>query len=320
MATPFPRGNGSVLDTRCDVRGHAGSVRYGIERPSPRCFCQHICPLAPSVTVVIDAQSGAEPGAIFELWPRAGAVDDPFARNFELDRTRPDGAPWVAMVMISTLDGAAEVDGVSGGLGAPSDKTIFGAMRSIADAIVVAGGTARDEDYGPPIRRERVLELRRARSQADVGRLAVLSGSLSFDPDAKLFASAAVGAQPLIYTASSSDPTHASRRDKLASRAEIVDLDSVTPQTVVDDLAARGCRVVVLEGGPSLNGQFLAADMVDEIHLSLAPLAVGGDAIRIARGMRSPDPRRFSLARLWAGDGILFASYHRSDPNSDSHF
>ena len=258
-----------------------------------------------------DADIGTSPGVIHELWPEPRLVDDPILRNFELDRTRPDDSPWVAMVMISTLDGAAEVDGVSGGLGAPSDKTVFGSMRAIADVIIVAGGTARDENYGPPILRERVLKTRRGRSQSDVGRLAVLSGTLNFDPDARLFDPAPDGAQPVLYTVASEDATHAERSAALADRAEIVRLDAVTPASVLEDLRARGCRIAILEGGPSLNGQFLAADLVDEIHLSLAPLAVGGDAIRIIRGTPAPDPRRFRLVRLWTGDGILFGSYHR---------
>lgn len=277
---------------------------------------------------MVDAQDGthqADPqgietrrseGAITELWPTPGPIADPFGSNFALDRSKDDGTPWVAMVMISTLDGGAELDGLSGGLGAPSDKDVFGAMRSIADVIVVAGGTARAENYGPPVRRERVLDARRERAQADVARLAVLSASLDFDPGARLFESAEGVLWPLLYTVPSDDATHKSRRSSLETSAELVTLDEVTPETVLSDLAARGCSQIVLEGGPSLNGQFLAADLVDEIHLSLAPIAIGGDALRIIRGGSpaaggGPDPRRFELARLWMGDGILFCSYHR---------
>lgn len=244
---------------------------------------------------------------IVQLWPTPGAVPNPAEANAAEPRRRSDGAPWVAMVMIASLDGGAEIDGLSGGLGAPSDKAVFGSMRAMADVIVVAGGTARAENYGPPVRRDSVVAARRAAGQTDVPRIAVLSASLSFDPAARLFEDPET--PPLIFTTKTSS---AERRAAIADRSELVILDEVTPHSVMAELGARGLGVAVLEGGPSLNGQFLAADLVDEINLSVAPIAVGGDAMRITRAQQTPDPRRFDLARIWHGDGIVFLRYIRS--------
>ena len=52
--------------------------------------------------------------------------------------------------MVATVDGATAVDGRSGGLGGPADKGVFGAIRAVADVILVGAGTVRAERYGSP--------------------------------------------------------------------------------------------------------------------------------------------------------------------------
>ena len=58
------------------------------------------------------------------------------------------GRPSVRLNMIASLDGAATVDGLSGGLGGPADQRVFGALRELADVVLVAAGTVRAEGYG----------------------------------------------------------------------------------------------------------------------------------------------------------------------------
>lgn len=57
--------------------------------------------------------------------------------------------PGVRLNMIASLDGAATVDGLSGGLGGPADHRVFTALRELADVVLVAAGTVRAERYGP---------------------------------------------------------------------------------------------------------------------------------------------------------------------------
>lgn len=257
-----------------------------------------------------------------ELWPQPRTGIDVGATVFAEDRPASTDTPWVAMLMISSLDGAAALDGVSGGLGGPADKAIFGAMRSIADAIVVGGGTAHAENYGPvPERQGAAAERRVTAGQPLRPRLAVLSRSLPFAPDHRLFSEST--APPLIYTVEG-DPDQVDRQHALGDRAEIVTVpgNEVAPTAVVDDLARRGHRVILLEGGPRLNESFLAAGLVDEIHLSLAPVAIGGAAPRIIQGVTdesmaaSPGDAAWplTLQRIWMGDDLLFLRYTRAAP------
>lgn len=70
-------------------------------------------------------------------------------------------------------------------------------------------------------------------------------------------------------------------------------------------------RFVQLEGGARLNAAMLAADVVDEINLTVCPAAVGGSGPRLAAGAPNLD-RRFLLAQVCEADGFLFLRYRRA--------
>jgi len=71
-----------------------------------------------------------------------------------------------------------------------------------------------------------------------------------------------------------------------------------------------------LEGGAVLNGQMLAAGLVDEVFLTIAPRFVSDDATRIAFG--APAARdAWSLTQLCVDDeGFLFARYQQQPSSS----
>src|SRR6266702_4430564 len=57
-------------------------------------------------------------------------------------------SPWFRVNFISSIDGAATVDGSSGALGGPADHAVFPLLRDLADVILVGAGTVRAENYG----------------------------------------------------------------------------------------------------------------------------------------------------------------------------
>lgn len=210
--------------------------------------------------------------------------------------------------MITSVDGATAVDGASGGLGGAGDREVFSAIRAVADVIIAAAGTMRAEDYGPPRTPSSRQAERSARGQTPFPRLAAITGSLDLDPASPMFTEAAE--KPLLYTVAEALP---SRRRALADRAEIVTAgpDRVELNQVLDDLAARGVSIVLVEGGPGLNGQFVADGLVDEVNVSTAPALVGGPSPRLAHGAEARDASGLSLAHLWEADGFLFSRYTR---------
>ncbi len=243
-----------------------------------------------------------------QLLPEPADID-PAAAHAIAARPAPTSRPWVLVNMVTSVDGATAIDGVSGGLGGRSDKAVFAAIRAIADIILVAAGTARAESYGPPRTSADRQAERTKRGQTPYPRLALVSRSLDLDPDAVLFTQAPE--KPLVFTVSTAS---AARREALGGRAEVVDMDGqgggVDLPKMMTYLHNLGARTVLAEGGPGLNGQLVADGLLDELNLSLSPILVGGDSARLTRGAdASPEP--LTLAHLWESDGMLFARYVR---------
>lgn len=226
-----------------------------------------------------------------ELWPNPTDELNIRERLGADLRPAPEGRPWVTLVMIMSLDGGIAVEGVSGGLGGPADHDRFVAARRQADGIVVGARTAAVEDYRP----------------ATVP-IAVVTGSLSLDPTARLFTDPE--RQPLLFTTTQAATTRGPDFDGIA---EVIDFgDSLDPGRILADLRGRGMSSVVLEGGPTLNGHFLAADVVDEVLLSVSPLALGGDSPRLAHGPSLGADHRFSVDRISLADDLIFVRYLRT--------
>jgi 5-amino-6-(5-phosphoribosylamino)uracil reductase len=88
--------------------------------------------------------------------------------------------------------------------------------------------------------------------------------------------------------------------------------DGVDPARAVRELAALGHVRLLHEGGPRVLAQFAAADVLDELCLTVAPLLVGGDAPRIMNGPGVPGPARFVPRSVLEEDGFLFTRYVRA--------
>jgi riboflavin biosynthesis pyrimidine reductase len=214
--------------------------------------------------------------------------------------------PWVRANMVSSLDGAAAVDGRSGALGGPGDKEVFGVLRGLADAVLVGAGTARIEGYRALRAKEAYAALRASLEQEPAPALVLVSGRLDLDPDSQLFHG---GVQrTIVVTHAASDPT---LRKALAEGADVIvaGIEAVDIGEALDALAARGMVRVLCEGGPHLLADIAAAGRLDELCLTLAPRVVGGAATRITAGPTLD--QSFELAHLLDDDGTLFARYAR---------
>ena len=95
-------------------------------------------------------------------------------------------------------------------------------------------------------------------------------------------------------------------------------LPRLTPDVLLAELAHRGLDRVLCEGGPSLLGTLQAADAVDELCLTVAPVLVGGEAGRIAQGPPGVHPRRMALVGALQADDALLLRYRRSADPADA--
>ena len=72
----------------------------------------------------------------------------------------------------------------------------------------------------------------------------------------------------------------------------------------------RGVRSVLCEGGPMLNSHLLAANLVDELFLSISPQLIGGsEEVTIVTGRQLLEPSRAELVWLLEGEGDLFSRW-----------
>ncbi len=205
---------------------------------------------------------------------------------------------WVRTMFVTTLDGAAaDASGRSGPLGGDADTAVFHVGRSLADVVLVGAGTARAEGYGPASFDAAAAERRRRHGLATTLPIAVVTRRLDV-PEPLL--------EPGQLVVTTADAP-ARERARLAEVVEVLAHGEgrVDWPRVLADLAERGLRRVQCEGGPSLHGELVGADLVDELCLTIAPTMTSGDAPRIAHGGDAVD-RPMTLAHaLPAGDVLL---------------
>jgi len=240
--------------------------------------------------------------------PAEAAEIDP-TDAYDEPRDAPEGRPWVMVDMIASVDGATALDGRSSGLGGAADKAVFRALRTVPDVVLVGAATARVESYGPVRLDESARARRLARGQSALPRLALLSGRLDLDPGSAMFTGSA---EPPIVL--STDDAVARHGVRFSDRAELVGLGE-GPVDLAAGLRAlrdRGATIVLVEGGPSVNGQLVAGGLVDEWCQSTAPVLVSGSSVRVAHGAAPPQPLEMRLHQLLEQDGYLFATWRRT--------
>ncbi|GGM27345.1 MULTISPECIES: pyrimidine reductase family protein [Micromonospora] len=215
--------------------------------------------------------------------------------------------PHLRMNFVTSVDGAVSLDGYSAGLSGAPDKRVFGRLRMLCDALLVGAGTLRHEGYDALRLSEARRAWRTAHGLSAYPTLVVVSGSLRVDPAQAAFADAPV--RPIVLTHAAADPP--------AGLTDVADLvrcgtDRVDLAAGLAELRRRGLDQILCEGGPVLFGALTAADLVDEVCLTVAPLLAGAGPGRITAGPAASPPRRLPLRHvLHADDGTLLLRYGR---------
>lgn len=220
-----------------------------------------------------------------------------------------DAGRGLRVNFVSSVDGAVTRDGRSRGLGDAADRRYFEVLRRVADVVLVGAGTVRVEGYGALRVSDASAAWREARGMPPHPVFAIVTGALGLDPGSRIFAEAPV--RPVVVTPRGHDAA------SLASFAEVADVveagegPRIDAAAAVAALRARGLGRILCEGGPHLFGALLAADVVDELCLTLSATLEAGGAPRIAAG-ELPEPRGLALAHVLRADSTLLLRYRRA--------
>jgi diaminohydroxyphosphoribosylaminopyrimidine deaminase / 5-amino-6-(5-phosphoribosylamino)uracil reductase len=196
------------------------------------------------------------------------------------------GRPYVTWKTAGTLDGrAAAADGSSRWITGPQARADVHALRATVDAVVVGTGTVLADD-------PRLTARTGGSDGPDLPRerqpLRVVVGTRPLPPAARVLD----GAAPTLVLA-----TH----------------DVAAAMT---SLTAHDVQHVLLEGGPTLAGAFVAAGLVDRVVAYVAPALLGAGSPVLGDAGISTLARVLRLRTVdvtWLGDDVRITAVRRED-------
>lgn len=227
------------------------------------------------------------------LYPRAGsATPEQVVESLGLSGLAPPERPYLVLNMVASLDGKATVDGRTKDLGGQPDNQLFHALRGAADAIMAGAGTVREERYG--------------RMSKDPGReppLAVIvSARMQLPADLPLLQ--APDQRVVIVTGAPGE------LEGVEAQVEYMRVGDDLPLAMAKLREDHGVRSLLCEGGPTLNSYLLAASLVDELFLTVAPAVAGGEGGKtIVDGPPLPRLAPAELVSLYEAEGELLSRW-----------
>ncbi len=188
---------------------------------------------------------------------------------------RPEERPYVLLNVAITADGKTDTVARQGAkISSPQDAERVDALRAASDAVMVGGRTLLGDDPRLTVKSEARRAARRARGLPENPAKVGVVTQATLKPDSRFLS--AGPAQILLYTTAQ---TPAAQLEALRARGVRVVLageQRVDLTAVLADLRRQGIHRLMVEGGGTLNAALLTLGLVDELHLYLAPLIVGG--------------------------------------------
>ena len=227
------------------------------------------------------------------------------AAGLRLRELAPATRPYLGLNMVSSLDGKATLDWRTKGLSSDVDRRLFHHLRTQADAVMVGAGTAREERYGRVTKNDELREKRVNEGLVPEALAVVVSGTLDLPPDLPLLNSP--GQRVVIATGSEAE------LPGVTGDVEYARVGDDLPRLMAYLHERHGIRSVLCEGGPTLNSFLFAADVVDELFLTLNPKILGGaSALTIVAGRELVEPLEPTLVSIAEADGELYTRWRFS--------
>jgi 5-amino-6-(5-phosphoribosylamino)uracil reductase len=204
---------------------------------------------------------------------RLGAIGTDELASLHRDLLRPpehDGRPHVALNFVMTADGRVSFRGRAD-IGTRTDRALMFHLRSLADAVMIGAGTLRVDPFAPSVKGR------------DRQPLAIVVSRTCELPLENLFF--AHPGERLVATATGAAPSAVAAVRAAGAQVEAFGDADVDLGRLLRAIRDRGVRFLLCEGGPTLAGQLLARQLVDEVFLTHATLITAEpDARRLFEG------------------------------------
>jgi riboflavin biosynthesis pyrimidine reductase len=232
--------------------------------------------------------------------------------------------PSMVANFVQTLDGVVAIPGLPSSntliaAGSAADRFLMGFLRACADLVLIGTGTLLASptgtwrpDHAYPSAAAHYRELRQTRDLPEQPEVAIVTGGHSLDPTHPR-----LGRGALVLT---TRPAAAAIAPSLPAATELVavnDGEAVDLAAALTLLHQRGHHLILTEGGPTLLASLLAADLLDEIFLTLSPVLAGRDGnprLALIEGLELLPERDQALTLQSArrNRGHLFLRYARN--------
>jgi riboflavin biosynthesis pyrimidine reductase len=204
----------------------------------------------------------------------------------------PRSHPHVYSNFVTSLDGVVSLNAKGHASGgdisgfSAQDRMVMGLLRAVADVVIIGSGTLTadprhvwtDGAIFPELAKE-YLKLSEALGKRGMPLNVIVSGSGRIDLRLPVFASGKVSALIVTTTAGAQRLREQSLPDSVEIRAIRRGASAIPAGAILDEVSrVSGGKVILVEGGPRLLGDFYASRLVNEQFLTLAPQIAGRDA------------------------------------------
>ena len=184
--------------------------------------------------------------------------------------------PYVFINVAATADGKIDTfERMGAAISSKRDKQRVDELRASADAVIVGGRTLLDEGPKLTVKSEALREGRVRRGLSPNPIKVGIASSVDIHPDSDFLN--AGPARIVIFTTNRTSKEQVDFLRKRGVDVYIHDSERVNLLQALETLHELGARRVMIEGGGTINFEFLRAGLVDELMIYIAPMIFGGD-------------------------------------------
>ena len=186
----------------------------------------------------------------------------------------PTDRPYILMNMVMSADGKVVIEGTEAGIGSKTDQRLMRELRVNADAVLNGANTLRASGTSSRLGDAGLEELRIANGKPRFPIAVGLSRSGKLPLDKIFFTARDFDA--VVYL---SEEAPADRKAALVATGRPVHIVPAGAEITAMLKHMRqelDVKVLLVEGGPTVNAQMYELGVVDEYFLTLGPVIVGG--------------------------------------------